>query len=527
LSLPSRIGLKVAAAVAGVIATGAFLVGFNIWVKTQGSDEAALTAASSLTVAEARLGEAVAALQKLAGDGVDSCSPTQRAAMQHAALRTGPVKELMLLGADGQALCTGSGAALGRIAIEGSAAPAGAPAALEVVRLPGLDRRFLRVRSLAAPGKPSLAALVPVSLLLPQAAMQGGPWRGYARLVLSDGTMVGEAGTAPPQGGEAPRPATLRSAQFPLAVTVSTARRGVIAGRDDLSHIAVVISGALALVILLFALVMSRLRRGGPIDDIERAIDDDQFVPYYQPLVDLQNGRLLGVEVLVRWRRPDGSLVEPDTFVLALESTNLVLELTRRLMRRVCQELGEAVGRRPSMTIAFNIAPKHFDDALILSDLGTIFNGSPIRLSQLVLELTERHEVVNLASMRRAVAALQRIGCRIAIDDVGTGHSGLSYILKLGVDIIKMDKIFVEAIDTEGHSRAIIDTLIDLAKNMRMEIIAEGVETFDQVSYLRERGITAAQGYVFAPPLPATTFLQLLEAMDPADGPDSKSAAAD
>ena len=156
------------------------------------------------------------------------------------------------------------------------------------------------------------------------------------------------------------------------------------------------------------------------------------------------------------------------------------------------------------MTIAFNVAPQHFDDALILNDVGTIFDGSPIKLTQIVLEVTERHEVKNLTSTRRTIAALQGLGCKVAIDDVGTGHSGLSYILKLGVDIIKIDKIFVEAIETEGHSKAIIETLIDLAKNMRMEIIAEGVETFDQVTYLRERGISAAQGYVFAPPLPAS-----------------------
>jgi sensor c-di-GMP phosphodiesterase-like protein len=198
-----------------------------------------------------------------------------------------------------------------------------------------------------------------------------------------------------------------------------------------------------------------------------------------------------------------------------MESSGLVLEFTPKLMRLVRKEIGEAVGRRPNMSIAFNVAPRHFGDALILDDIATIFNGSTIRLSQLVLELTERHEVVNFTEMRRTIAALQRVGCKVAIDDVGTGHSGLSYILKLGVDIIKIDKIFVEAIGSEGHSKPIIETLIDLAKNMRMEIIAEGVETFDQVTYLRDRGIAAAQGYVFAPPLPGATFLQLLEAMDP------------
>jgi EAL domain-containing protein (putative c-di-GMP-specific phosphodiesterase class I) len=119
-------------------------------------------------------------------------------------------------------------------------------------------------------------------------------------------------------------------------------------------------------------------------------------------------------------------------------------------MRRVREELGEAVGRRPDMTLAFNVVPQHFDDALILNDIGTIFGSSPIRLSQIVLELTERHEIENLTGTRRTIAALQGMGCKVAIDDVGTGHSGLSYILKLGVDIIKIDKIFVEAI---GSSR--------------------------------------------------------------------------
>jgi sensor c-di-GMP phosphodiesterase-like protein len=140
--------------------------------------------------------------------------------------------------------------------------------------------------------------------------------------------------------------------------------------------------------------------------------------------------------------------------------------------------------------------------------------------------MTERYEVENLTATRRVVAALQGLGCRVAIDDVGTGHSGLSYILKLGVDIIKIDKIFVEAIGTERHSKAIIETMIDLARSMRMEIIAEGVETYDQVTYLREHGIRSAQGYVFAPPLPAPAFLQLVEAMDPVAGAAAEDPAA-
>ena len=104
---------------------------------------------------------------------------------------------------------------------------------------------------------------------------------------------------------------------------------------------------------------------------------------------------------------------------------------------------------------------------------------------------------------------------RIAIDDVGTGHSGLSYMLKLGVDIIKIDKMFIDSIGTDRNSNTIIETLIDLAQNMRMDVIAEGVESFEQVLHLRELGIRAAQGFVFSPPLPGSAFLQLVETIDP------------
>jgi EAL domain-containing protein (putative c-di-GMP-specific phosphodiesterase class I) len=136
-------------------------------------------------------------------------------------------------------------------------------------------------------------------------------------------------------------------------------------------------------------------------------------------------------------------------------------------------------------------------------------------MSQLVLELTERQPIENLVDTRRVIATLQGLGVRMAIDDVGTGHSGLSYILKLGVDIIKIDKMFIDAIGIERSSTTIIETLIDLAHNMRMEVVAEGVENFEQVVCLRDRGVRAAQGFVFAPPLPGTSFLQLIEAIDP------------
>jgi sensor c-di-GMP phosphodiesterase-like protein len=259
----------------------------------------------------------------------------------------------------------------------------------------------------------------------------------------------------------------------------------------------------------------SRRARGNPVDELARAIENDEFVPYYQPIVDLTTARVVSAEVLIRWRKPDGNLVPPVQFIPLAESTGLIVPLTRALMRRVSAEAGAAIGARPQFKIGFNLSARHFADEAIVTDVSAIFTGSPISLGQILLEVTERQPLDNLTMARRVIAALQGLGVHVGIDDLGTGHSGLSYMLKLGVDFIKIDKIFVDAIDTERYSTTIIETLVGLGRDMNMEIIAEGVETFEQVQHLRERGIRKAQGYVFAPPLPGASFLKLLEASDP------------
>jgi EAL domain-containing protein (putative c-di-GMP-specific phosphodiesterase class I) len=149
-----------------------------------------------------------------------------------------------------------------------------------------------------------------------------------------------------------------------------------------------------------------------------------------------------------------------------------------------------------------------------VGDVRQIFTGSQISYKQLLFEVTERDPLPDLDEARRVISSLQGLGCKVAIDDYGTGHGGMSYLLKLGVDCIKIDKMFVDAISTERYSQTIIETLIELAKSMRMEVIAEGVETFEQVEFLRAKGITVAQGFLFAPPLPASSFLALVEAME-------------
>src|SRR5262249_33599711 len=154
---------------------------------------------------------------------------------------------------------------------------------------------------------------------------------------------------------------------------------------------------------------------------------------YFQPVIDLRTGKLRGAEVLARWVKPDGTVILPGTFIALAEQSGIILDLTRSLMRQVSRDLGRTLAARPHLKVSFNVIARHFVDEEVVSDVNDIFKRSAIRLSQVVLEMTERQPIENLTETRRVIAALQRIGVLVAIDDVGTGHGGLSYMLKLGV----------------------------------------------------------------------------------------------
>jgi sensor c-di-GMP phosphodiesterase-like protein len=384
---------------------------------------------------------------------------------------------------------------------------------LDAVRVTDTGERFLRVRRAASRGQLSLAALVRADLFVPRLGSDGQRFSGYVRIALVDGTVVAAAGRDEDKAQIAEEGviSTAQSATYGPVVTVAMKRNGVIASYHDLRRIAMVLTGLVAIAILGCALIVPYRQKHSFSSEIETALLGGEFVPFYQPIFDITSGKLLGAEVLVRWRKPNGELVSPGAFIPLVEDSGLIIDITRSLMRQVCVDIGQTLETRPDLYISFNVAPRHLKDSVILNDVGSIFEGSRIRLSQVVLEITERHELENLSAARRAIAALQALGCRVALDDVGTGHSGFSYILKLGIDIIKIDRLFVEAIKTDAQAQAIISTFVDLARNLRMKIIAEGVEQPEQITYLRKMGIVAAQGYCFAPPLPAPVFVQLAE----------------
>lgn len=511
----------------GVLFVGASLVAFDFWlgglIDRQGRAEVTNAARRAVALADARLRQAAGALDVLAAQGLEACGPGAVEAMRRAAFDAAPVKEIAILGSDGQTLCSSLGLPSGERKLIASETSAGG-LTIDILKPADADA-LIRLRRKAGAGPNEMSALVPVTLLLPQVTVQGASHSAYASLIARNGSTIGDAGQRP-GAADARFDARAKSAEFGIEAAILVPRAMLPAEHGDLRGFGLLAIGAMVLIVGAIRWFMPQRLPGDPVAEIQRALKAGEFVPYYQPIVDIRSGQLRGAEVLMRWRKADGTLVLPGAFIPLAESSGLIRDMTRDLMRRVCAEAGAAIGPRPALKISFNFSGQLFSDASIVQEVRQIFSNSPIKLSQVVLELTERDPIENLTETRQVIAALQGLGVRIAIDDVGTGHSGLSYMLKLGVDIIKIDKIFVDAIGTDRNSITIVETLVDLAHNMRMDVVAEGVENFEQVMQLRELGIRSAQGYVFAPPLPGSAFLQLIEAIDPRQAAEPAPAAA-
>ncbi|HEY4922690.1 MAG TPA: EAL domain-containing protein [Xanthobacteraceae bacterium] len=517
---------KLIAAVIGVLLAGLPLAGFDIWLEQlidrQSSEDIFGSARRTIAVVDARLTEVTAALDSLAAQGAGSCDPADLERLRRVSFATSAAKELGIIGPNGQTLCSDLGIPLSARVVAGPVKTAPpAQMLIDVIPLGERPASYLRVRRFGAGGS-SLAALVAPDMLFPLTSARGGPFAAHARILTREGVAIGEGGTPLPPDitpDQVVR-ASMRSERF--GISVETAMLREASEPHDLRAIGLIVNLVVLFAVLTVAWLIVRRRGGDPVAEIRRALDAREFVPYFQPIVDIASGKLLGAEVLARWRKGDGSLVLPGAFIAIAERGGLMIELTEGLMRRACREIGEAYARRPQLKIAFNLTARHFADDAIIADLRAIFDRSPIRLSQVTLELTEREPIEDITTTRRVIAALQGLGCQVALDDVGTGHSGLSSILKLGVDVIKIDKMFIDSLGSERNSATIVTTLVELARNMRMEIVAEGVEKFDQVADLRERGIRAAQGYVFSPPLPASSYQTLLDKLDPVAPPAAR-----
>jgi sensor c-di-GMP phosphodiesterase-like protein len=489
---------------------------FQAYMEGEARQRLDAQATGALKLVELRLDQASKVLQGLAAAQIDSCGPRSLEAMRLAVFTNTPLKGLSLLDDQGRELCTHIGEMLDAYALSEEYPLPDNSLALAAARFREINERAVRLRFERASGR-SIAALIAIDALLPDLDRDKIDGGRRLRLLFTSGELI----AIRPSGEEvrnfdsdAALQVRKSSTRYPIVMVGEFTREAL---GLEFSGLQLIARGAI-LVLLGFGigLVWMSLRRNAQdaVGELRRAIREGEIIPYYQPTVDLQNGRVRGAEVLARWRRPDGSLVPPANIIPLAEQSGLIFELTRVLMLKAISDVGESYRDRPRLRLAFNVFADHFSGAKIVDDVTGIFAGAPIQMNQLILEVTERAPLPNLDEAREVIARLQATGAKVAIDDVGTGHGGLSYLMKLGVDIIKIDKMFIDAIGTERYSQTIIETLVELGRSMKMEVIAEGVETVEQVGYLRQKGVPEAQGYVFAPPLPVGSYLALVEAME-------------
>lgn len=315
--------------------------------------------------------------------------------------------------------------------------------------------------------------------------------------------------------------AVIEAKSLPLAggsmrLQVAIDRNLVEAGLAPIRNWAII--GSIIIGALIVVLV-TRLIHYTParVNQIERAINHSEFVPFYQPVIDIDSGKLVGCEVLVRWVKPDGTTVSPGAFIGLAEQTGLAIPMTRRLMQTVVRDLEKDYAERPGLKVAINLFNQHFTDLEIIQDVEGIFGPSAIAYNQVVLEITERAPLESLAQAKVIMRKLQRLGCRLALDDAGTGHGGLAYLQELGLDIVKIDKMFIDQLGKGRIGESITHTLTDLAHELDMDVVAEGVERIEQVAHLRRYGIRHAQGFLFAPALPAKQYLALVKKLGVAE----------
>jgi EAL domain-containing protein (putative c-di-GMP-specific phosphodiesterase class I) len=217
--------------------------------------------------------------------------------------------------------------------------------------------------------------------------------------------------------------------------------------------------------------------------------------------------------------------VMPGAFIDYAEITGLAIPMTLSLMQQVRNDLGDLCLEMPEMKVSINLFEGHFRDGAIVEDVQAIFATSSIAFRQLVLEITERRPIGNSSTVQSVIAGLHALGVRLAMDDVGTGHSNLAYMQTLGVDVIKIDRVFVDMIKPETKTLPVLDGLIAMCRDLGTEIIAEGVETEAQALYLRNHGVVMAQGFLFAPALKVAAFRELARALNGQPKPLPLSAA--
>ncbi|OZA31127.1 MAG: hypothetical protein B7X93_00815 [Hydrogenophilales bacterium 17-61-9] len=239
---------------------------------------------------------------------------------------------------------------------------------------------------------------------------------------------------------------------------------------------------------------------------LRQAQERNQFELVYQPKLNLRTNLIVGVEALLRWRSPRNGLVAPDTFIPLLEETGLIVPVGAWVLRTACGQAAAWAHAGLDLTMAVNLSPRQFYDVGLAAVIRSALDDAGLPADQLELEVTESLLMEDSVSSQTALANIKRMGVKISMDDFGTGYSSLAYLKRFPLDTLKIDRAFVKDVGVDLDDTAIVRAVIALSHNLRLTVVAEGVETREQLGFLREARCDQAQGYFISRPMDAASF---------------------
>lgn len=239
-------------------------------------------------------------------------------------------------------------------------------------------------------------------------------------------------------------------------------------------------------------------------NDLQRAIDEGEFFLQYQPIVQVKDGNVQSVEALVRWRHPERGVVPPIEFIPFAEENGQIIDIGRWVLRRACMNAARWQSLFPkedALRVSVNVFPVQFHDPGFLEELKTILTEFSLAPNSLMLEITEGVLIHDSEAVARRLEEVKKLGVRLAIDDFGTGYSSLGYLRKFPIDLLKIDKTFVDFVATGPEESALARAVVKLGDTLGLSVVAEGVESDDQASVLLEMGCALAQGFLYSRPV--------------------------
>jgi EAL domain-containing protein (putative c-di-GMP-specific phosphodiesterase class I) len=240
--------------------------------------------------------------------------------------------------------------------------------------------------------------------------------------------------------------------------------------------------------------------------DLRRALEAGELVVHYQPLVGIADGNVLGAEALVRWQHPERGLVPPLEFIPVAEQSGQIIELGSFVLERACRDAASWAAAGHPLRVSVNVAVSQLQGRDFAGEVADVLKRTGLQSDLLCLEITESSLMRSDQRRSEGLAALRDLGVHLAIDDFGTGYSSLAYLHSLPVDELKIDRSFVNRLTTDSRDRHLVQAIIGMASALGLTVVAEGVETEDQLLYLDERGCDVAQGFLFSKPQPADVF---------------------